>query len=384
MAGGLRSTTAEGGPGAGCVGRPARTDGASRTDGEDGVDSERREKRPPRVAGGRSGGSTMLRRTLLAGALVALVACGGNPSGDPVRVTVPQGSGFSAVADSLAAKEIVETPRVFGWYARFRGSARSIKPGVYEFQRGTAWDDVLAKLVAGDVVRDRLTIPEGWTVAQMAPRLARASGVPADSVLRLLTDTVAPDRFEVPGPTLEGYLYPATYEFPAGTPVERVVGQLVSRYRQVWAPELRARADSLGMSEREVVTLASIVEKEAKAWGERDTIAAVYHNRLRIGMPLQADPTVQYALGRHQSRLLYSHIDSVADNPYNTYRNRGLPPGPIASPSEGAIRATLYPADVPFLYFVARPDGTHVFTRSLQEHNRAKQQSRRELDAGSR
>jgi UPF0755 protein len=152
---------------------------------------------------------------------------------------------------------------------------------------------------------------------------------------------------------------------------------LTRRYQQVWTPALRARADSVGMNEREVVTLASIIETEAKVWDERPVVSAVYNNRLRIGMRLQADPTVQYALGSRQSRLLYSHIRDVADHPYNTYTKSGLPPGPIASPSGGSIRAALYPADVPFLYFVARPDGTHVFTRTLAEHNAAKRQSQR-------
>src|SRR5690606_36778277 len=127
------------------------------------------------------------------------------------------------------------------------------------------------------------------------------------------------DSFGLPGPTLEGYLYPATYHLPVNVSPREAIGAMVKRYQQVWTPELRALADSAGLSEREVVTLASIVEKEAKRWTERDTIAAVYRNRLRIGMPLQADPTVQYALGSHQQRLLYSHIENVADHPYNTY-----------------------------------------------------------------
>jgi UPF0755 protein len=153
---------------------------------------------------------------------------------------------------------------------------------------------------------------------------------------------------------------------------------MVRTYQQAWTPEMRARADSLGMSERAVVTLASIIEAEARVWGERDTISAVYHNRLRRGMRLQADPTVQYALGQRQARLLYAHIDDVADHPYNTYSHAGLPPGPIASPSRGAIEAALDPADVDFLFFVARPDGTHIFTRTYAEHNAARRQLRQQ------
>ena len=311
-------------------------------------------------------------RRWLALALLALAACGGSPSGDPVQFTVPPGSGLSTVVDTLAAREIVDWPTGFKVYARMRGATREIKPGIYAIQRGTGWGEILDKLVSGDVIQVTLTIPEGWTSNQIAERIAKTFNVSADSVETMLLDTAFARTLGVPGPTLEGYLYPATYELPITTRPRDIATALVQRYRQVWTPALRARADSMGMSEREVVTLASIVEKEAKQWTERDTIAAVYHNRLRIGMPLQADPTVQYALGAHQSRLLYSHIRDVRDHPYNTYTNRGLPPGPIASPSEGTIEAVLAPANVPFLYFVADPTGSHVFTRSLAEHNAAK------------
>jgi UPF0755 protein len=315
--------------------------------------------------------------------LLALSACGGQPEGDPVRFTVPAGSGMIAVADTLANREIIRWPTLFRLYARQRGVERTIKPGTYEMQRGTAWSDILDRMVAGDVVTLSIVVPEGWTAVQIGQRIAEATDEPADSVVAMLLDEALAADLNAPGPTLEGYLYPATYVLPVGSSPRRVIETMVNRYRQAWTPELREQADSMGLSEREVVTLASIVEKEARRWTERDTIAAVFLNRLRINMPLQADPTVQYALGAHQSRLLYAHIDSVADHPYNTYRRRGLPPGPIASPSQGAIRASLNPADVDYLYFVARPDGSHIFTRTLLEHNRARIQVRRQLDAAS-
>ncbi len=315
--------------------------------------------------------------------LLPMAACGGSPEGEPIRVNVPHGSGMIAVADTLAAREIIRWPTAFRLYARYRGVERSIKPGTYEMQRGTAWSEILDRMVAGDVVTLNIVVPEGWTAAQIAARIAEATGVPADSLAAELLGEELAGELDVPGPNLEGYLYPATYIFPVGVTPRQTVQTMVRRYRQAWTPELRQQADSMGFSEREVVTLASIVEKEARRWTERDTIAAVFLNRLRINMPLQADPTVQYALGAHQTRLLYAHIDSVADHPYNTYRRRGLPPGPIASPSQAAIAATLNPADVDFLYFVARPDGSHIFTRTLAEHNRARVQVRRQLDAAA-
>ena len=312
--------------------------------------------------------------------LLALFAgCGGNPEGDPVRFTVPAGGGFSAIADTLASKDVIEWPLGFRLYTRLNADGTP-KPGVYEIRRGTAWSAILDKLVAGDVVTTDVVVPEGWTAAQIAQRLAAEAPQPLDSIFPLLSDTALLAATGVPGPTLEGYLYPATYVFPVGTSPREMLRTMTERYRQSWTPELRARADSLGMTEREVVTLASIVEAEARVWEERDTIAAVYHNRLERGMRLQADPTVQYALGERRSRLLYADIDSVADDPYNTYTHTGLPPGPIGSPSEGALRAALYPADTDYLFFVARPDGRHIFTRSYAEHNAARQRVRRELE----
>lgn len=322
-----------------------------------------------------------LRRYMALATLLLVGACGGDPEGEPIRFSVIPGTGLSAVADTLSDREIIEWPLFFRLYGQMKGVAASIKPGVYEVQAGTAWDDILEKLVDGDIVREALVIPEGWTAVQIAGRLAAMAELPVDSVVPMLLDSAAAEAHGVPGPTLEGYLYPATYLLPVGTSVEDAIAAMVRRYQQVWTPELRALADSAEMNEREVVTLASIVEKEARQWTERDTIAGVFRNRLRIGMPLQADPTVQYALGAHQTRLLYAHIDEVADNPYNTYTHRGLPPGPIASPTAAAIRAVLEPAEVDYLYFVARPDGSHEFTRTLAEHNRARVRIRQQLDS---
>ncbi|CAN5729683.1 endolytic transglycosylase MltG [soil metagenome] len=328
---------------------------------------------------------TARHRSLVWGLIVLLLAgCGGgSQNGDSVRLTIPPGSGLGAVSDSLAANEVIQWPFAFRLYARAQGAERSIRPGTYEMEPGSSWAVVLDKLVRGDVVTQRITIPEAWTARQIAIRIGETLQIPPDSVLRVLHDSSAAETHEVPGPTLEGYLYPATYVFPLGVDLSRTIRDMVAAYQRAWSPELRARADSLGMSEREVVTLASIIEAEARVWGERDTISAVYNNRLRRGMRLQADPTVQYALGERQARLLYAHIDEVADHPYNTYRRDGLPPGPIGSPSREAIHAALYPADVGFLFFVARPDGTHIFTHTYAEHNVARRQVRQALDAAA-
>ena len=221
-----------------------------------------------------------------------------------------------------------------------------------------------------------LTIPEGLRLTQIAPRIAEITGEPADSVLAKLTriDTGA---FGVPGPGLEGYLFPDTYRFARGVALVEVLEAMSSRYRAVWNPERRARLDSLRMDERELVTLASIVQAEARREEEMRLIASVYHNRLRRGWRLEADPTVLYGLGGWRERLLYAAMDSVAEHPYNTYTHSGLPPGPIGSPGERAIDAALTPADETFLFFVAWPDGSHVFSRTLAEHNRARAEAER-------
>ncbi|MBW3572539.1 MAG: endolytic transglycosylase MltG [Gemmatimonadetes bacterium] len=314
--------------------------------------------------------------------LLLLAGCGsGQGKGDPVRFTVPRGAGMSTVADTLARRDVIGSTGTFKLYARIKGASARLQPGVYEVRPGASYDLILRKLTTGDVVKTRLVIPEGWELRRIAPRLAEATGMPADSILSRLMDPALAEKYGVPGPTLEGYLYPATYVFPLGSSLDAILRELTGQYKRAWTPQMRERAQALGMDEREVVTLASIVEKEAKVWSERPTIAGVYHNRLERGMRLEADPTVQYALGEHQRRLLRRHIQETAADPYNTYRHKGLPPGPIASPSRGAIEATLNPAEHDFLFFVARANGTHVFTRTFNEHLRQVARYRAEMRA---
>ena len=315
-------------------------------------------------------------------ALIALTlaACGGQPTGPKLPVQVPAGASFSQIADSLEARGIIGNKPIFRIYARVTGADSRVRPGTYGFQKGESWGSILSDLKEGRVLTAKLVIPEGRSTPDIAARIAAISGGDSATILeRLLSDSAAA-KYGVPGPSLEGYLYPATYEFPLNVDADTVITRVVNAYKKIWTPARQARADSIKMSQREVVTLAAIVEKEARKREEMPQIASVYHNRLRIGMPLQADPTVQYALGKHRERLLYSHIRSVENNPYNTYQIRGLPPGPIGSPSAMAIDATLYPDSTKHLYFVARSDGTHIFTSSLDEHNRAKLQVRLERE----
>jgi UPF0755 protein len=322
------------------------------------------------------GRSHRLSAVILASALLGAASCSSDDAAIMERLVIPEGASLRATADTLSAHGVIRWPRLFELYVRIKGDDPKIKAGHYEMRRGAGWSGSLDALVAGRVITLPVTIPEGWTISQVAGRIAPIAQVAEDSVVAGLLDPELADSLGVPGPTLEGYLFPDTYRFAQGLPVAAIAAAMVDRYREVWTAERRAARDSLGMTEREVVTLASIIQSEARWTDEMPLISAVFHNRLRRPMRLQADPTVQYALESRVSRLLFSHIDSVADNPYNTYTHDGLPPGPIGSPGLAAIDAALHPAAVPYLYFVARADGRHEFSRSLREHNQAIQRLR--------
>ena len=318
------------------------------------------------------------RSALIAAALLGAGACGRSTPGEPVQILVPRGESFSAVVDTLHERGIVAWPRLFSVYARIKGDDERVKAGRYALAPGRGWAALLDDLTKGRVVTEPLTIPEGFRVTQIAPRIAALTDLPADSVRAALEAAGADSVYGVPGPGLEGYLFPDTYLFASGVPLDTVIRAMTRRYERAWTPERRAGLDSLGLSEQEAVTLASIVQAEARHPEEMPRIASVYLNRLRQGWLLQADPTVLYALGGPRDRLLFAAIDSVADDPYNTYTQAGLPPGPIGAPGEAAIDAVLHPSGEAYLYFVAWPDGSHHFSRTLAEHNRAVADARRE------
>ena len=214
-----------------------------------------------------------------------------------------------------------------------------------------------------------MVIPEGFDVRDIAPVLAKALSVSEDSVRAAVTDTTWRRTLNVPAPSLEGYLFPATYAFADGTTAREAVNAMLERFTSVWKPEWDARVKTMGISRHDAITMASIVEKEARKPEERALISAVYWNRVKKGMLLQADPTVQYALPQHVDRVFYKDLE--VESKYNTYKYVGLPPGPIASPGEASIAAALAPADVPYLFFVARADGSHEFRTTFAEHQQA-------------
>jgi UPF0755 protein len=322
------------------------------------------------------------RRALVAALIAPFVfgvaSCSGS-GGAPVRVTIPSGAGLRAISDSLERTGVVRSARLFRIYASLRGGDREIKAGTYMLNRGTGWATVLSELRAGKGIVHIVTIPEGFSLMQIEPLVASKLSLPVDSVRAALRDTALLHRLDIPMPTLEGYLFPDTYTFPDGATARAVVDAMVRRFEQVWKPEWTARLDTLHMSRNDVMALASIVEKEARLAQERPVIAAVYANRLRRGILLQADPTVQYALGKHVARVYYKDLE--VESPYNTYKHKGLPPGPIASPGRPSIEAALYPASVPYEFFVAFPDGHHEFRRDLAGHEQARAEARRAWDS---
>ena len=306
--------------------------------------------------------------TLVLAAL--LLVAGGCANRDQTRVTItiPQGATFREAADSLAAYGVVDFPRLFGFYAARRKLDRNIRYGTYVIRRGANWDEVLNSLRSGQGIVNRVTIPEGWPLWDIIPKLAKELELPEESLEVAVRDTLLLQRVGAPlgTETLEGYLFPDTYIFPGGSTARQAVDLMVHRFEQVWKADWNERLQERKMTRHQLVTLASIVEKEVRREEERPVVAAVYTNRLRIRMPLQADPTVQYAQKKRPGRVFYR--DLKVTSPYNTYRRVGLPPGPIASPGAASLEAALFPADVPYLYFVARPDGRHEFRRTYREH----------------
>ena len=305
-------------------------------------------------------------RRALAIVAVALAAACGRATGPEVRLTIRKGSSFREAAESLAAHRLVASARVFGIYAKFRGHDRSLRYGTYVLRDGMSWEQLLDALKAGRGIVHQVTIPEGYFIAQMEPVLVEALDFPADSFEAAVRDTALLHRLDIPTPTLEGYLFPDTYTFADHVTAREAVLVMVERFEKEWKPEWDTRLKAMAMSRHDVVTLASIVEKEVRRREEGPVVAAVYLNRLKAHIPLQADPTVQYALGRKPSRVYFK--DLRVDSPYNTYKVTGLPPGPIASPGASSLKAALYPANVPYRYFVAHPDGHHEFRRTYAEH----------------
>lgn len=289
----------------------------------------------------------------------------------PVRLVVPPGASAEAIARQLHDLGLVRHPLVFRLLARQRGLGAQLKAGEYALSGPLSLEGILDALARGDVVRRALTVPEGRSLDEIAV-LVVAEGLDLEDFLAAARDPAPVRDFDPLATDLEGYLFPDTYDVPQSPEAPRALVRLMAgRFREVISPEL-GRIAERGLTVRQVVTLASIVELETARAEERPRIAAVFLNRLGKGMPLQTDPSVIYAMkraGRWDGNIRKRDLD--IDSPYNTYRRAGLPPGPLGSPGREALRAVLDPAETRELYFVSRNDGSHEFSETLVEHNRA-------------
>ncbi|MBM4439429.1 MAG: endolytic transglycosylase MltG [Candidatus Rokubacteria bacterium] len=286
-------------------------------------------------------------------------------------VEIPLQAGVTAIAKRLQEAGAVRSDTAFLALGTLRGTARRLKAGEYEVPQGSSTLDVLRLLESGRVRQHPVLHPEGATISELARALEAARLARAEDILRVASDPAFLAAHGIEGPNAEGYVFPDTYQFVRGMRPEDILGRMVQRMKAKLTPDMVARAQARGLSVHELLTLASIVEREAAVAEERKLIAGVFWNRLQISMPLQADPTVQYAVGKERRAL--TRADLQSDHPYNTYRHAGLPPGPIASPGLGAIEAALDPAPVKYLYFVAvSADGRrHHFSTTVEEHNAA-------------
>ena len=290
-------------------------------------------------------------------------------SQEPVEIRVEQGEPLSSVVDKLKGAKVISNKTLFSLWATLTARDKKIQRGLYRFDLPVSPREILDRMEHGKGVFRRVTIPEGQTVKQIAELLEKAGIASKD---RFLAQTGDPDllrSLELKDKGVEGYLFPDTYYFVPFISEREVLVAMVERFRKAFSPAMRQQADEVGLSPHEVVTLASLIEKETGIDAERPLVAAVFHNRLQLNIPLQSDPTVIYGLKDFAGNLTRKDLQSPSR--HNTYLNRGLPPTPICSPGLPSLQAALAPARVPYLYFVSRKDGSHVFSATLEEHNRA-------------
>jgi UPF0755 protein len=280
-------------------------------------------------------------------------------------IDIPKGAGLSSVTSILSQAGLVDQPLLFKLAARLTRRHKSLKAGEYRLSAAQSYDSILDALHRGRVVLHMVTLPEGFTLEQIVDRLAEAGLIDRRDALDLAQDQDYLREQGIKAGSMEGYLFPDTYRFAKGLSSRAILGRMFRRFQQAWRPLAQA-AKAQGMSRLQAVTLASIIERETSLDAERPLVSAVYHNRLRSKMPLQADPTVIYGMDDFNGNL--TKKDLREDTPYNTYTRAGLPPGPICSPGKASLHAAVHPAQAKYLYFVAKGDGSHYFSASYRQH----------------
>jgi UPF0755 protein len=308
---------------------------------------------------------------VLAVIFIAVYIFNNHPGGNPpvAEIRVEQGDSLAVVARKLRAEKLIANERLFLLWARLKRVETKIHLGLYRFEAPVPAREILERLATGKGMFHKITIPEGLTVKEIAMLLERMQIADRE---KFLAEASAPEvlaALKLPNRGIEGYLFPSTYYFTPSTPEKNIVLTMAEQFRKVSGPVLERANGARGLTPHELITLASIIEKETGLESERSLISAVFHNRLKLNMPLQSDPTVIYGLKDFQGNLTRQSLQDP--NPYNTYRVPGLPPGPICNPGLSSIKAALEPADVPYLYFVSKNDGSHHFSESLEAHNQA-------------
>ena len=316
----------------------------------------------------------------LAGLLICLIAIGTilllwpqNDIDTKIKVNIPKGSTLAQITDLLAEKNIVTNKNIFITTTSLMGYGDKIPAGIFAFKNANNNYNILKQLVRSNPEMIRVTLLEGWTISQVTQAISESMNLSSEILSSLCYDEQFINELGLEEKSLEGYLFPDTYLFlESENDPKEILRQIVSEFNEIYEDNLRQRTEQIGLTINEVLTLASIIEGEAIFDSERAIIAAVYHNRLKKRMRLQADPTIQYIIKDGPRRL--SLEDLKIDSPYNTYLYRGLPPGPIGNPGKASILSVLYPDENDYLFFVARGDGYHTFTRTIDEHNQAKRE----------
>ncbi len=286
-----------------------------------------------------------------------------------IEIAVPKGATFRHAIEIFYKEGVIRDKNLFLFIGRISGLDRKIRAGYYSIYKSMNSLDLLRILRKGQIIEYEITVVEGDSLREVAAKLSEKGIADNDALRQLSSDKTFLSSHNINAPTIEGYLFPETYKIPKGMAPEEAVGMMINKMREKYSGKLTARASEIGFSDNEVLTLASIIEKEAITDADRPLISAVYHNRLKKKMRLQADPTAIYGIKSSKEKI--TSDDLKKNTPYNTYMIKGLPPGPIASPGIKSITAALYPADVPYIYFVSNNDGTHHFSVSAEEHQAA-------------
>jgi len=288
------------------------------------------------------------------------------PGGGNIEIEIPKGATYRQTAEILYKEKLIRDKNIFLIIGRLTGADRKIRAGLYSIWGSMSPFEIFRIIRRGQIIEYAVTIPEGDSLLEISEELAKSNIMKKEDFMKLSKDRDFLESYEIETNSIEGYIFPDTYWIPKGVPPEDAVGSMIDKMREKFTYEVLTRMEEMNMTENELLTLASIIEKEAAVDSERPLISAVYHNRLKKKMQLQADPTAIY--GIKSSREKITKEDLLRKTPYNTYQIKGLPPGPIASPGLKSIMAALYPANVPYIYFVSQDDRTHQFSTTAAEH----------------